>query len=113
MKINLEKLEHTARAADQDTWRWDAGVLEGWRDGQVVLFANPDARETDEPAIIVSVSNAAHIAAASPPVVLALIARIRELEATVLEAAVMADDRGLCDSRDRFQAIADNGVELL
>jgi hypothetical protein len=91
-KVDLEKLEAKAEAADQDEWRWDGCTLEGVHDGQVVLFANLDARETDEPEIVVSWSNKAFIAANSPPVTLALIARIRELEAALFGASAYADE---------------------
>ncbi len=84
-QVDLDELEHIATEADQDEWHWRPGeqdALEGKHDAQVVMHASEDY-ETREPCITCSVSNRAHIAAASPPVVLALTARIRELEAEV------------------------------
>jgi hypothetical protein len=90
MKVDLDDLERKARAAEQDEWQWrrgESGVLEGKHAGQVVMFCNTDAGSTDEPALIAGIADKAHIAANSPPVTLALIARIRELEAAVYRLA--------------------------
>jgi hypothetical protein len=95
-RLDLDELERKAReASTQDEWQWriDAtedrlDVLEGKNDGQVVMF--PDLWRQDEsmePILCASSSDRAHIAAASPPVALALIARIRELESEVDRAA--------------------------
>lgn len=71
MKIDLDELERKARAG-LSTW-WIAGrdtrlvISEGGRTGSAGLHLGP--------------SNVDHIAANGPPVTLALIARIRELEA--------------------------------
>ncbi len=81
-KIDLDDLERKARAAEQDEWRWRPGeddVLEGVHNGQVVLHP-ATVGHTIPSEIIASTSDRAHIAASSPPVVLALIARVRMLE---------------------------------
>lgn len=83
MKLDLDDLESKARAAEQDEWRWRAAngdVLEGAHNGQLVLGAED---------VICSVSDRAHIEANSPPVTLALIARIRRLE-HAMTAVVLA-----------------------
>lgn len=51
-------------------------------------------------------------AVAAAPVVLALIARIRDLERVALGAAELADCHCLIESRDRFQTVAEQGVVL-
>lgn len=83
-KINLDDLERKAIAATQDEWRWrlsdENEVLEGAHDGQVVLAA-----ATDD--LVCSVSDRAHIAANSPPVTLALIARVVGLERELAKLA--------------------------
>lgn len=103
MKVDLDELERKARAAEQDEWRWRGGVLEGVNNGQVVLWAPDGNDDTDEPALIVSVSDAAYIAAASPPVVQALIARIHDLEAALDGALALAStpERNQDESWDR------------
>lgn len=89
VRLDLDGIERIARAAStQDEWQWrpgDPDVLEGKHDGQVVLSGDEDL-ET-EAMIMASIGDRAHIAAASPPVVLALIARIRELEEWLRSAA--------------------------
>ncbi len=91
-RVYLDDLALKATAAEQDEWRWDGGVLEGKRSGQVVLSADIGRYDTDEPKIIVSVSNAAHISANGPLVTLALIARIRELENVLERSADVIDE---------------------
>lgn len=96
MKVDLDELERKVQAATQDEWQWrptDVDVLEGKHDAQVVLF--PDlsgAPGIDTAVIVASTTDRAYIAAASPPVVLALIARIRELEATLTELVDVVED---------------------
>lgn len=99
-KIDLDELERKANAAEADEWEWSDCALRGKHNGQVVLFANLDARETDEPEIIVSWSNRALIAASSPPIMLALIARIR-----VLEAALF------CEAKDLGNFVGEDEIE--
>jgi len=93
-KLDLDKHDATARAAEQDEWRWRGGVLEGVNDGAVVLWVPEGNDGTDEPVLIVSTSNAAHIAANSPPVTLALTERIRRLEAALGSAIGELEDTG-------------------
>jgi hypothetical protein len=79
--VDLDDLERKARAAESDEWQWrpaNGDILEGKHNAQIVL-AGED--------LTCSVSDRAHIAAASPPVVLALIARIRELETAARDVA--------------------------
>lgn len=107
MRLDLAELERIARAAEQDEWEWDSSVLEGVHNGQVVMFA-----DTDEPEIIASVPNKAHIAANSPPVTLALIARIRELESLADELAGVYVGEGYPQDAVRVRALLEKGVLL-
>jgi hypothetical protein len=91
--VDLGDLERVAAVAStQDRWQWRLNefdgslVLEGVDTGQVVMYA-VDA----EPGIIVSVGDQAFIEAASPPVVSALVARIRCLEHALLDASHALD----------------------
>lgn len=70
-KIDLGALDGMARAADR-TW-WIRG-----RDTQMVIGPGP---QFGSAGLHLGPSNVDHISANSPPVTLALIARIRELEA--------------------------------
>lgn len=92
-KLDREALKRTALAATQDEWQWqdDGDALEGKRDGQIVLYADEDG-SSDGPVVIVSEADRAHIVAASPPVVLALNARIEELERALDGALALADE---------------------
>lgn len=102
MKIDLAEIERKAReASTQDEWQWRRDeaddrldVLEGKHDGQVVMFPDVWRQDgSDDPILCASSADRAHIAAASPPVVLALIARIRLLERTVGQAATLLEAR--------------------
>ena len=87
MKIDLDDLEHWARAATQGEWSAHVSDHGTGIDGIAVRADQADqiadtydsTRWTDEQCI----ANAHHIAANSPPVTLALVARIRELEAAL------------------------------
>jgi hypothetical protein len=85
VKLELDELEQKARAAESDEWEWSDGALRGKHNGQVVAYAT-EANDAYGAAIVVSVSDKQHIAANSPPVTLALIARIHELETGLLRA---------------------------
>lgn len=84
----LNKLEAIAKAGTPGEWQWDPddrsfGSLQDERSHYVtVAFARLDVNAEN---IIIDVddTDAAHIAAFSPDVVLRLIARIRELEAKI------------------------------
>jgi hypothetical protein len=92
-KIDRELLKRTATAATQDEWQWqdDGDAIEGKRDGQIVLYV--DGSEADDgPVVVVSAADRAHIAAASPPVVLALLERLEELERALDGALALADE---------------------
>ncbi len=80
-KLDTGSLKRTALAADQDEWKWqdDGDALEGVNDGQIVLYVDED-EASDGPVVVASKVVKAHIAAASPPVVVALCDRIEELE---------------------------------
>lgn len=87
-KLDREALKRTALAAtDEDEWQWqeDGDAIED-KHGQIVLYVDED-EDSDGPVVIASEAVKAHIVAASPPVVLALIERIEELEAAL--AAVL------------------------
>lgn len=101
-RIDLDELERKAGAATQGAWTNGTdpshfGAPEV-TDGVTFAYFVPDA------------ANAAHIAAASPPVVLALIARIRELEAAIVE--VRNDLRDGCVGQQELDALLDKGVVL-
>lgn len=111
-KIDLDMLDQIATAATQDEWQWRDDdvrddVLEGVHDAQVVLYASDDGGS-----ISASISDRAHIAAASPPVVRALIARIRELEAGMDQAADVIELAGLKFGSRRLRALIAEGTVL-
>lgn len=91
--VDLAGLATISAAATQDELEWaDDGeglVLQGVHTGKIVLYAH-DAPD-DEVCIVVSESDRALIAAASAPVVTALIARIGELHQALLRAAETID----------------------
>lgn len=98
MKIDLDELERKARAAStQDEWQWrpgDLGVLEGKHDGQIVIYVHRSKDADLDGALVASNRDRWHIAANSPPVTLALVARIRELELGRAQAFVAGYDAG-------------------
>lgn len=83
MKIDLDKHAAIARAAStQDEWKWDEWCnLIGIHQGQVVLHTVPDGG--GDAWVVCAVGDQAHIAANSPPVVLAILDRIERLEGAV------------------------------
>lgn len=109
MKIDLEALERKARAATtQGGWRvskfyWLTGMLvlcDGNR-GDVGIVANSCLP-----------SDASHIAANSPPVTLALIARVRELESALDSCSEPGMDDWDEEYRDGIKAILNRGAVL-
>lgn len=94
-KIDLDDLERKARAATTGPWSWDD------KDGYIVdpggLVAFGEPTHEGNHRIEISDENATHIAANSPPVTLALIARIRELEGALREACDGWRDHVLSD----------------
>lgn len=84
MKIDLDKMEAIARKGTPGDWRWDPddcsfGSLQDERSHYVtVAFAAPCGNENSS--IVIDEGDAEHIATFSPDVVIAMIARIRELE---------------------------------
>lgn len=90
VEIDLQALKRTALAAHQDEWQWqdDGDAIEGVSDGQIVLYVDED-EDSDGPVVVASPLDRAHIAAASPPVVLALIERIEKLEEAMSRAVDM------------------------
>ena len=90
MKVDIDEIERKARAATRDQWQWGKGGT----DGRVnCLYVSDPSRH--RPVIALDVgslyltlaADTDHIAANSPPVTLAIIARIRKLEAIVQRAA--------------------------
>ena len=88
MKVDLDELERKARAATQegpwglrmpDRGHGIEGVVVETEDGRQIAEAYDSTSWSDDKCI----ANGEHIAANSPPVTLALIARIRELEAAL------------------------------
>lgn len=111
MKLNLDDLERKARAATQEgVWEIRVpdrgagieGVIVQTEDGRQIAEAYDSTPWTDTECI----ANGEHIAAASPPVVLALIARIRRLEEELARAAGVARARGANDYADDFMRVA-------
>lgn len=79
MELNLDEIERLARAATPGPWATVAGPLNmhvSSRSGFVIGSEGMASYGQD-------VSNAAHIAAANPATVLALIARLRAAEAAL------------------------------
>lgn len=129
MAVDLEELERKAKAATQESWgtsavagrlpdyfsRYAIVTTEG---GEQVADAFDNTTWSDEQCA----ANARHIAANSPPVTLALIARIRELESAARELGEMARmgyREDVYSSREAFAArrgvlaeIVAKGVEL-
>lgn len=90
--VDLDDLERKARAATQEgLWELRVpdrgggieGVIVETEDGRQIAEAYDSTRWSDAECI----ASGEHIAAASPPVVLALIARIRELETAARDVA--------------------------
>lgn len=91
MTINLDELETRAKAATPGPWlieRRDMGS------GEIihVVYGTHDVTWSGDEACPNARGDARYIAAASPDVVLALIARVRELEDTI--EGLRADLRG-------------------
>jgi len=81
MKIDLDELERKARAATPGIWYQYESLVCGPNGANMdiadcALGSEPDDAEEWSAAL----ADAAHIAANNPPVTLALVARIRELE---------------------------------
>lgn len=98
--IDLDELERKAHAAESDEWQWrpaNGDILEGKHNAQIVLAGDD---------LICSASDREHIAANSPPVTLALIARIRELEGAIIE---MLDD---ALSQEQLHELLAKGVTI-
>lgn len=102
-RIDLDNLESLARAcvcADREIFYFDAGTEVYWE-------LRIDGKPTTVPQTFAScpfLKNAAHIAAASPPVVLALVARIRELESELRGCADAF--AGVTDDPDPYDVMA-------
>jgi hypothetical protein len=106
MKIDLDDLERKAKAATQDQWqRTPSEQRNGGGTGCISTLTDLD--EDGEFREIVAgcgccdspdatTEDAEHIAANGPPITLALIARIRELEATL---------ESVTDDRDRIVGV--------
>lgn len=106
MKVDLDDVDRKARAATQGRWIWGAGNIEGSRGRANGLYVEDPGRARPvlmlEPGSLYTTlaSDCAHIAAASPQVVLALIAYVRELEDAVKRAADYLHTPGDPDPRD-------------
>jgi hypothetical protein len=98
-KIDLEDLERKARRATPGNWTTASPSKgsDGWSYGVTIATASPVQRiYTDYRGGIAVEANRQHIAANSPPVTLALIGRIRELESA---AELVLGESG-CDPSD-------------
>lgn len=103
-RIDLDDLERKARAAEQSAWTTDdvaVAIVKAEGGEQIAdTYDNtpwPDRR---------CVANAQHIAAASPPVVLAMIARIRRLEETLQESCERVES--IAASETQYDDVADD-----
>lgn len=86
MVIDLDAIERVARAATPGPWRWDHEDMTLSGSGGLVACGDGERIHIDD-------EDAEHIAQCSPDVVLALVARIRELEERLgLSNAEHADD---------------------
>lgn len=96
MNLDLDDLERKARDASKETPGW-------WRRGGIetyhVFCQHDDGLAPEAGRVLLKMNThfpnaitAEHIAAASPPVVLALIARIRELESESAQRLAMVED---------------------
>lgn len=110
VKVDLDALEKIARGAEQDEWHWrndeyeaDVVSLAGVCTGQAILHAQGCGCETS---IVCSNHNRSLIASMSPPVVLALVARIRRLEEELARAAGVARAAGRVRYADDFMSVA-------
>jgi hypothetical protein len=120
-KIDLEELERKAGAAASGPWcsHGDRSRIPDYTsqfaivtdDGcQQIADAFDNTRWPDEQCI----ANAQHIASNSPPVTLALIARIRELENAAKELLDIVDEHawGFTVARERTAALLEKGAVL-
>jgi hypothetical protein len=110
-KIDLEKLEAKAKAATGES-KWN-GLPDGsWHEADHVANALDDFYESEQSAAVLRV-DAEHIAANSPDVTLALIARIRELETALGEACRLGTRGAMWDSDiKRLRTILNRGTVL-
>lgn len=106
MKLDLDDLERKAReASTPDEWQWHRDDLTGERcleaknTGEIVMFADGDS----DIGLVVSDGDREHIAAASPPVVLALIAENRHLERIAKAATAFVDEQGKIATRELLE----------
>lgn len=112
-KIDREQLKRTALAATQDEWQWqdDGDAIEGKRDGQIVLYVD-ESEDSDGPVVVVSAADRAHIAAASPPVVLALLRRIEDLETGLLQCGQVFAGQTAPPSPQQLIELIERGVVM-
>jgi hypothetical protein len=82
MKVDLDDIERRARAATLGPWRTESTRGDRWHVAAPGGF--PVGRDPDGGPASFDSHTASHIAANSPPVTTALVARIRELEAQAL-----------------------------
>lgn len=103
MKVDLDELERKARAATPGDWRWGRPADDGLVEHRRALFA-PARGAPNIPVIVLDADSqyltraddTEHIAANGPPVTLALIARIRELESFITDT--LSDEKYLDDA---------------
>lgn len=107
-KIDLDELERKARAATPGPWCWIHGdfadTLKRLGDQEIVLRITDDDRS-----IYPHPRNCGYLACSSPDVTLALIARIRELEA--LATQVIRDHVRHIDESE-MHALLEKGAVL-
>jgi hypothetical protein len=87
-KIDLDELARKACAATPGPWRVSGGVSKNKHPEYLAVLYDDNTGDSYEVCDECTTENAWHVAANSPPVTLALVARIRKLEATCRCAAV-------------------------
>jgi hypothetical protein len=127
VKVDLDELERKARAATQEG-AWEIRVPDHGAGIEGVIVQTDGDRQIAECydstpwSDTECIANGEHIAAASPPVVLALIARIREMEGAMSDAANHLQVETYCENRseagrrrevyDRLTSLLEKGAVL-
>lgn len=95
MRLDLDDLERKAKAATPGTWTTTKPPKEdGWQLGVVIGATMAGMVYAQPPGGQMPLADLEHIAAASPPVVLALVAEVRRLNAIAKAAIALVDEQG-------------------
>lgn len=120
VKLDLEDIERKARAAIQELWEIHVQSHSGGIDCVIVQTKDgrriADAWESTLWTESECIANAEDVSSSSPPVVLAMVARIRRLEVELAHAAGIVRAHGAVDYADDFmrfdQEVNDARVRL-